>query len=309
MSKKFYHIVQAPLNGPVRADYILFAEACNELGIEYIPLYPEGLGIAYSRQSSGVVMYNNEPLDLSGSLLFRSSTKSMSSMVYNFALDLYRGVTHFAQVPSSIARRRGKLGDGYILNKAGVATPATLMTSNTDLNTLKGAVAHLGGQYPVIIKPNQGTKGIGVVQMSSSDDLEQYVKDLPDDVGALIVQECITNSHGKDIRAVVVGDQVVASVLRSNDTGDFRSNIAQGATASAYKMTPAEQSVAARAVQALGLEYGGVDLMFGEDGLVVTEVNSPCDLSFIHPATGISVPHHIIKYLLEKHKNQHAEKQ
>ena len=115
----------------------------------------------------------------------------------------------------------------------------------------------------------------------------------------ILVQEFVKEAGGSDIRCLVVGDRVVASMMRSGAEGDFRSNLHRGGKAKSIKITPEERSTAVRAANIMGLNVCGVDLLRSNHGPVVMEVNSSPGLEGIEKATGIDVAGKIIE-LIEK---------
>src|SRR6202008_2393127 len=90
----------------------------------------------------------------------------------------------------------------------------------------------------------------------------------------ILLQEFVKESAGTDIRAVVVGGKVVASMQRQSLDDDFRSNLHQGGEGKAIKLTDEERKTAIRAAKAMGLAICGVDMMRSERGPLVLEVNS-----------------------------------
>jgi len=113
----------------------------------------------------------------------------------------------------------------------------------------------------------------------------------------ILAQEYIKEAGGADIRCLVVGDKVVASMKRQGKEGEFRSNLHRGGTASVVKITPEERSTATRAAKILGLNVAGVDLLRSNHGPVVLEVNSSPGLEGIETATGKDIAKLIIEFI------------
>jgi ribosomal protein S6--L-glutamate ligase len=113
----------------------------------------------------------------------------------------------------------------------------------------------------------------------------------------ILVQEFIKESGGSDIRCLVVGDKVVASMIRKGSEGEFRSNLHRGGHAQAVKITPEERSTAVRAAKIMGLNVCGVDMLRSNHGPVVMEVNSSPGLEGVEKATGKDVAGAIIGFL------------
>ena len=116
----------------------------------------------------------------------------------------------------------------------------------------------------------------------------------------ILVQQFIKEAGGADIRAFVVGDRVVAAMLRQGAEGEFRSNLHRGGSARQIKLTPDERKTAVRTAKAMGLRVCGVDLLRSKDGPVVMEANSSPGLEGIEGSTGIDVAGKIISFI-EKH--------
>jgi len=111
------------------------------------------------------------------------------------------------------------------------------------------------------------------------------------------VQEFISEAGGSDIRCLVVGGKVVASMKRQGKEGEFRSNLHRGGTASLVRITPEERSTAVRAARTMGLNVAGVDILRSNHGPVVMEVNSSPGLEGIERASGKDVAGQIVAFI------------
>ena len=116
----------------------------------------------------------------------------------------------------------------------------------------------------------------------------------------IMVQEFIKESAGTDIRAFVVGNQVVASMKRIAPDGEFRSNVHRGGTMEKISLTDEEKQMAVSASEILGLSIAGVDLMRSNRGPLVLEVNSSPGLQGIEACSNIDVARIIISFIQEK---------
>ena len=117
---------------------------------------------------------------------------------------------------------------------------------------------------------------------------------------AVVAQEFIKSSFARDARLYMVGGRCVAAMLRENEAGDFRANVALGGKAAAYSPGDAEREIAARACEAIGLDFAGVDLLFGADGPLLCEVNSNAHFAGIGEATGVDIADAIIRHIAER---------
>ncbi|UII81475.1 ATP-grasp domain-containing protein [Flagellimonas sp. CMM7] len=122
---------------------------------------------------------------------------------------------------------------------------------------------------------------------------------------SILLQQYIEEANGEDIRIIVVGNKVVASMKRTSDLDDFRSNVHRGADTVAIKPTAKEQFIALNATKYLGLGVAGVDLMRSKRGPVLIEVNASPGLKGVEAATGINVAKHIIQFV---EKNAHRSR-
>ena len=158
-----------------------------------------------------------------------------------------------------------------------------------------------------MLKLLEGTHGNGVVLAESHQAAASMIDSFRGLKAYFLVQEFIKEAGGADIRCLVVGDKVVASMKRQGKEGEFRSNIHKGGTATVIRITPEERSTAVRAARILGLNVAGVDLLRSNHGSVVMEVNSTPGLEGIEKATGKDIAGLIIAFI-EKHAKPHKTK-
>ncbi|MDF2558426.1 MAG: hypothetical protein K0R71_2254 [Bacillales bacterium] len=152
--------------------------------------------------------------------------------------------------------------------------------------------------FPFVLKEARGSFGNQVYLMQNLPDFLEKVKELGHT--PFLMQEFVKTSECRDIRLNVVGDKVVAAMLRESANGDFRANASQGGTLSAYSPSRSEIELAIAAAKAVGADFAGVDLLFGETGPLVCEVNSNAHLLNIYHTTGINVADFMIEYCLSK---------
>ena len=149
--------------------------------------------------------------------------------------------------------------------------------------------------YPMIIKECFGSFGMQVYCVNDRDEVLKCMKK----IGAkpFLFQEFIESSAGKDIRIHVVGGKVITSMYRYSMNGDFRANITNGGHMKPYEPTELEKKMAIECCEILGLDFAGIDLLFGpENQPLVCEVNSNAHFKNIFDCTGVNVAEEIIKY-------------
>ncbi|MDH3265376.1 MAG: 30S ribosomal protein S6--L-glutamate ligase [Gammaproteobacteria bacterium] len=194
----------------------------------------------------------------------------------------------------AITRSRDKLRALQLLSRKGIGLPKTgFANAPGDTDDLLKLV----GGAPVVIKLLEGTQGVGVVLAETTKAAESVIEAFRGLKANFMVQEFIKEAGGADIRCLVVGDKVVASMMRKGREGEFRSNLHRGGSASLVKITPEERRTAVHSAQVMGLNVAGVDLLRSARGPVVMEVNSSPGLEGIEKATGKDVASMIIEFI------------
>jgi ribosomal protein S6--L-glutamate ligase len=199
--------------------------------------------------------------------------------------------------PSSangIANSRDKLRALQILSRHDIGLPHTAFVRRKQ--DVLPAIEKVGGA-PVIIKLLEGTQGVGVILADSVKVAEAIIETLQSTKQNVLIQKFVGESAGKDVRAFVVGDRVVAAMRRVAQGGDFRSNVHRGGLAEAVDLDPAYRETAVRSAQIMGLKVAGVDMLEGKDGPQVMEVNSSPGLEGIETATKLDVAGAIIDFI------------
>jgi ribosomal protein S6--L-glutamate ligase len=199
----------------------------------------------------------------------------------------------------AITRSRDKLRSLQLLSRKGIGLPVTSFAHSTKMST---ELIRMVGGSPLIIKLVEGTQGKGVI-LAETDQAAKSVIDAFREMDAyFLVQEYIKEAGGKDIRCFVIGDKVVASMMRTAKRGEFRSNLHRGGSAKEVVLSKAERETAVRAAQILGLSVAGVDLLRSNRGPLIMEVNSSPGLRGIEGATKIDVASLIIQHIEEHAK-------
>ncbi|NQV58925.1 MAG: 30S ribosomal protein S6--L-glutamate ligase [Alphaproteobacteria bacterium] len=194
----------------------------------------------------------------------------------------------------AITRSRDKLRSLQLLSREGIGMPVTLFAHRTgDADEIMEII----GGAPVVIKLLEGTQGIGVVLGETRDAAASIIQAFGGVKTNILIQEFVKEAMGEDIRCLVVGGKVVASMRRKGKEGDFRSNLHRGGSAEMIKIGKLERQTAISAAKVMGLNVCGVDLLRSNHGPVVMEVNSSPGLEGIENATGIDVAGDIIKFI------------
>ncbi len=200
----------------------------------------------------------------------------------------------------AINRSRDKLRASQLLSRKGIGLPVTGFANSPDDTD---DLLNLVGGAPVVIKLLEGTQGVGVVLAETKKAASSVIEAFRGLKANFMVQEFIKEADGADIRCFVIGDKVVAAMMRQGKEGEFRSNLHRGGTASLVKISPEERRTAVRSAKVMGLNVAGVDLLRSNRGPVVMEVNSSPGLQGIENATGKDVASMIIEFI-EKNARQ-----
>jgi ribosomal protein S6--L-glutamate ligase len=193
-----------------------------------------------------------------------------------------------------ISNSRDKLRAIQILSRHQIAMPATTFVRNRA--DVVPAIERVGGA-PVVVKLLEGTQGIGVILAPDLKVAEAIIETLHSTRQNVLIQRFVKESKGRDIRALVVGDRVVAAMRRVAKDDEFRSNVHRGGSVERVDLDPEFEKLAVRAAQIMGLRVAGVDMLEGHFGPLVMEVNSSPGLEGIESATGLDVAGAIVDFI------------
>jgi ribosomal protein S6--L-glutamate ligase len=195
----------------------------------------------------------------------------------------------------AISRSRDKLRCLQLLAQQGVDVPRTVMA--TDGAKVKGLVEAVGG-LPCIIKLLRGTQGVGVMIANTMNEAKTIVQTFWGVGQDVCLQEFITESAGRDVRAVVVGDEVVGAMRRQARGDEFRSNIHRGGEGRSIELERVYVETAVRAAKTIGLSVCGVDMLEGKTGPKVMELNSSPGFEGLEKATKKDIAGAIVRHAL-----------
>ncbi len=142
---------------------------------------------------------------------------------------------------------------------------------------------------PLVVKPDSGYGGQGVELLKTEQEVEEYLKTIPEDVhGMMLAQSYISTSKGRDLRVLMIGKKPYAAFVRqAGNPDEFRSNIHQGGSYQDFTLTEEVVSLCEKTAQAIGLEICGLDLLFGEDGFIIGEINDSPGMKTIVEKVGM----------------------
>ena len=164
-----------------------------------------------------------------------------------------------------------KIETYQILAREGVPIVKTLVFRESMSKDL--ILSEIG--LPLIMKPDDGFGGIGVELIKTEEELDQMMEKLSGSQSRMLIQKYVASSKGRDVRVLTIGfEAVFAAQRKASDPNEFRSNLHVGGTTEEYPLTEEMKELCHKVSKAIGLRMAGIDLLFGEDGFVVGEVNS-----------------------------------
>lgn len=239
------------------------------------------------------ILFNNQPVNRVDAIIPRIGSTATS---YGAAvIRQFESQGIFTTLGSDpLLKARDKLSCLQILESQGIAVPKTIYCSNQ--YTMPYLLEQMG-EYPVIIKLISGTQGMGVILAENKTNAESILEAFHVTKEKVILQKFIKEAKGADIRALVVGGEVVGAMKRQARAGDFRSNLHRGATSELVKLTAQQEEVALKATKILGLNISGVDMLITDAGPLVLEVNASPGLEGIEGTTKVDISGKIITFI------------
>jgi len=278
---------------PPRSTRLLLAELRNRgVNAKYLPVQLLSLRLS---SEGGQVTVGGRRLEVKGALL-RGLGSYLTLEQFFVRIGILRylegeGVRFMNRV-GPLLRTRNKLETLAALAKRGLRVPATLATES-----LRRLYCEAKAMKDVVLKPVMGSRGFGSVRVQDPDVAFQIAKTLLSFNQPPLLQEYV-DKPSRDIRVFVIGEEVVASMYRYAK-GSWKTNIAQGGTGTPLR-NPCEEvrEIALKCLEALGLDYAGVDIAEGEDGFYVLEVNGSPDFEELSRVSGLNIARLLAEYFI-----------
>jgi ribosomal protein S6--L-glutamate ligase/tetrahydromethanopterin:alpha-L-glutamate ligase len=212
-----------------------------------------------------------------------------------FRLDLLhrferRGIT-VINPPSSIEKAVDKFYALTLLEEKGMPVPRTIVTESPR----RALRAFQEFNEDVVIKPLFGSRGMGITRVTDLEVGRRIFRSLAFLHHVLYVQEFVPHGN-RDIRAFVIGNEVVAAMYRIAD--NWRTNVSQGAKTVAFQPSDEIQKIAVTSAKILGCEIAGVDIMEGPSGYVVNEINSQPGFKGLQSTTQVNIAEAIVDHMI-----------
>lgn len=201
--------------------------------------------------------------------------------------------------PLNVAQICGdKILSTLTLMKAGVPVPKTLIAFSPE--SVYKALDMTG--YPAVLKPIVGSWGRLVALLKDKDMADAIIESrelLNNPIYKIYYIQEMVDRPPRDIRAIVVGDRIIASIYRYAPEGEWRTNVARGGKTTLCPLTKEFEDLVLRAAKAVGGGILGVDAMESPNGVLIHEVNNTVEFKGAVAAGAINIPDEILDYSTE----------
>ena len=197
---------------------------------------------------------------------------------------------------------KDKLYSQQILGSSNLPVPKTMLVKHP----INIELVEKNIKYPMIIKTLSGSYGSGVFMVEDKKQFRQIMKmaELTNARYNIIIQECIEDSLGRDLRVLVVNGKVVGCMMIHSVDGDFRANITRGGEAIPYQIDDDIDWIGGECARLLDLDIVGVDLLFNEGSYTICEVNSAPGFQGMEKYTKTNIAEKMVNYITKKVGNQ-----
>ena len=271
-------------------------DAIKERGIEPVPFRFHDISASVANKPVISIKKNVDAIqDLKAVIVRPIGRGSLDEILFrmNYLRRMERLGLPVINSPSSIEIAVDKYYALTLLEENGVKVPETVVTE--DPKKALDAFNRLGGD--VVIKPIFGSRGIGVTRVTDAEVARRIFRSLSFYHYVLYVQKFIPHGN-RDIRAFVIGNRVVASMYRIAE--NWKTNVSQGAKTLAFKPNTEVTNIAVKASKIIGCDIAGVDIMEGEEGYIINEINSQPGFKGLQSTTKIDIAGAIVDHILTK---------
>ncbi|MGM0482151.1 MAG: ATP-grasp domain-containing protein [Pseudomonadota bacterium] len=206
---------------------------------------------------------------------------------------------YVSETPDALRLGRDKLKCMQYLLARGVPFPTTCISHKPE--GFVPLAKHTG--MPCVVKLINSTEGTGVFVVRDEKELDNVAKTFNRFGASYISQSFIKEASGEDVRAFVVGGEVVAAMGRKSQDGDFRANVSLGAISVEEQLSEKEKQMVLKATDAIGINVAGVDFIRSHDGPLLLEINVSPDFTGrqgIENITGVDIAGAIIDFTVKR---------
>ena len=268
-------------------------EECDSLNIPIRTVHPTTVDIIVNRTDRRSIRVDAEVLDLPNVVLPR-----IGSSTDYYALSVLRHLERLnvpiLNSPNAIQIVGDKFYSMELLAQHNLPVPRTMLVKHP----IDGELVEKYIGFPCVVKILSGTHGNGVHLVSSKEslmELMEFVDSLKSTVN-LLIQEYIDSKPGQDIRVLVINGKPIGAMLRKSNDGSFKANISRGGVGELFPMNDEIEFLAAETCKIMGLDIGGIDLLFDKDGYKICEANSSPGFEGFEKACNMNIAKEIVKY-------------
>ena len=272
-------------------------EEFDKKGIKVRVVNPKDVDIFVDRDDRKSIIVSGEPRKLPDFVLPRTGSgttyfiKAIIRHLERLGVTLING-------SESIDAVKDKLYSQQILGQSSLPVPKTMLVKHP----INIELVEKNIKYPMIIKTLSGSYGSGVFMADNRKQFRQMMKiaELTRPSYNIIIQECIEDSLGKDLRVLVINGKVVGCMMRQSVDGDFRANITRGGEAIPYQIDDDIEWIGGECARLLNLDIAGVDLLFNGESYTICEVNSAPGFKGMEKYTKINVAEQMVDFIMKK---------
>jgi len=203
---------------------------------------------------------------------------------------------------NAVRTARNKFLTQQVLTAAGLPCPDTVFVNEAP--GFAPAVDRLGG-YPVVAKPVNARQGEGVLLITDADDARRRVLAELDRRRGVMVQRYLATDGRRDIRALVVGGELVCAASLTPSTGEFRANFHLGGQIKPIELPAGLGAMAVAAAKSVGCDVAGVDMMVdGQGRPVIVEINYSPGFRGLEAASGLDIAGRIIRLAVDRYRKK-----
>lgn len=275
-------------------------EAGKAKGIELTVVAPKDFELILTQEDRRSVYLNDKLTPLPDFILPRTGSGSTY-----FTLAILRHLeqlgVYVCNTAQAIETVKDKLHCHQVLAHNNIPTPKTMLVKfPIDIK-----VVERNFEFPIIVKNITGSEGNGIY-LSSSPDMFNDLMELiysNNPHANILIQEFVKTSHGKDLRVMVVGGQIIGCMQRNASNNSFKANFSRGGKVAPFELPQEAAWIAIQTAHATNLEITGVDLLFTQDGFKVCEANSSPNFEGLEQVTGKNIAEQILDYIMLRVSN------
>lgn len=272
-----------------------FREEAEKQDIEFRQVSPENFELIEPSPYPEKILVDGEWVQIPDILISRIGSGATNLGMAVIRSLQARGV-RVLNSATSIERAKDKFRSIQALAKHGLPVPRSMLAKLP----VAADVVQEQLNFPLILKPNTGSFGRGVMLCDTADHLEDILWLMEEKMktSSLLMQEFISTSRGKDIRVLVIGGRPIGAMLRETvKENGVKANFTAGGTVKPFALTPELEWIAVESARVMGLDIAGVDVLFDkDDGYRICEVNSNPGFEGFEQATGVNVPEAILEF-------------